>query len=60
MTCNVTELRHHLNWFDDTIEVFAENEAGQRYEIVKLVDRDGAPVLIIRRYTASAPTAGAL
>lgn len=48
MTCNVTELHHHIGWFDDTLEVFCVDDSGRRYEIVKLLDVDGSPVLQIR------------
>ena len=31
MTCNVTELHHHIGWFEDTIEVFCVDGFGRRY-----------------------------
>ena len=48
MTCNVCELRHHIAWFDETCDVFAVDDAGRRYEIYKMLDVQGAPVLRIR------------
>jgi hypothetical protein len=48
VTCNVTELRHHISWFDELREVFAVDDNGKRYEIYKLLDVDAAPVLKIR------------
>lgn len=48
MTCNVTELRHHINWFDELCDVFCVDDAERRYEIVKLLDVDGGPVLQIK------------
>ncbi len=48
MTCNVTELHHHLGWFDDTKDVIAVDDGGRTYEIYKLEDVAQAPVLRIR------------
>lgn len=48
MTCNVTELQHHIGWFEDTCEVFCVDQHGRRYEIVKLLDVHGSPVLEIK------------
>ena len=47
-TCNVTELHHHIGWFDDTLEVFCVDAEGRRYEIVALLDEGGSPVLKIQ------------
>lgn len=48
MTCNATELLHHIGWFEDTREVFCIDQQGRRYEIVKLLDVQGSPVLEIK------------
>ncbi len=48
MTCNVTELRHHIAWFDDSKLVHCVDEGGQSYEIIRLQDDNQTPVLVIR------------
>lgn len=48
MTCNVTELQHHIGWFDNAREVICVDDSGKRYEIVELLDVDQSPVLKIR------------
>lgn len=48
MTCNATELLHYIGWFDDAREVFCVDQSGRRYEIVKLLDEQGSPVLEIK------------
>lgn len=58
MTCNVTELHHHIGWFDDESEVYCQTETGIRCEIIRLEDHDGKPVLIIRRLPVQQPTPG--
>jgi hypothetical protein len=52
MTCNVTELHHHIGWFEDTLEVFCIDAEGRRYEIVALLDEGGSPVLKIQAVAA--------
>ena len=53
MTCNVTELQHHIGWFDDPREVICVDDSGKRYEIVELLDVDQSPVLKIREARAA-------
>lgn len=48
MTCNVTELRHHIAWFDDENLVYCIDEGGQPYEIIRLQDDNESPVMVIR------------
>lgn len=55
MTCNVTELRHHIAWFDEACNVFCVDSNGRRYEIVKLLDVKGSPVLEIKEALPEKP-----
>lgn len=48
-TANITELRHHLAWWDEQVEVFVHDGRGGVFAIVALQDHDGQPWLKIER-----------
>lgn len=50
MTCNISELRQHIAWFNDDDLVYVVDDKGNWHEVVKLLGmKDGKPRLAVKQ-----------